>query len=71
MNVDPDISEEIAASIAQRAPLFALQSTVVAHGLPWPGDLDKAIQLCLAIRVIKTPCLRLPSGLPRAFRCAW
>jgi len=45
MNVDPDCSDEVAAAIAQRAPLLALESTIVAHGLPWPDNLDIAREL--------------------------
>lgn len=39
MSVDPSFSEEVAAAIAQRAPLLALESTLIAHGLPWPDNL--------------------------------
>ena len=42
MNVKPDLSEEVAAAIAQGAPVLALESTIVAHAetlLYWKGDL--------------------------------
>jgi pseudouridylate synthase len=40
VNVNPDFSDEVAAAIAQGAPLLALESTIVAHGLPWPANLE-------------------------------
>ena len=50
MNVNPDFSDEVAAAIAQRAPLLALESTIVAHGLPWPDNLDIGRELEAAAR---------------------
>ena len=40
MNVAPEFSEEVADALARRAPLLALESTIVAHGLPWPDNLE-------------------------------
>jgi len=36
------ISEEVAAAIAERRPVVALESTLIAHGLPWPVNLETA-----------------------------
>ena len=33
-------SDDVAGAIARGAPLLALESTIVAHGLPWPDNLD-------------------------------
>jgi len=40
VNVKVEVSEEVAAAIARGAPVLALESTIVAHGLPWPDNLD-------------------------------
>src|SRR4029079_3691907 len=32
-------SDEVADAIASGMPLLALESTIVAHGLPWPDNL--------------------------------
>ena len=40
MTINLDFSEEVADAIAQGAPVLALESTIVAHGLPWPDNLD-------------------------------
>ena len=40
VNVGPEFSEEVAEAVARRAPVLALESTIVAHGLPWPDNLD-------------------------------
>src|ERR1700761_5280200 len=34
------MSEEVRAALAERKPVVALESTIVAHGLPWPENLD-------------------------------
>jgi pseudouridine-5'-phosphate glycosidase len=39
------ISEEIAAALRDGQPVVALESTVIAHGLPWPVNLDMARQM--------------------------
>ncbi len=44
----PDIfklSEEVTAALAEKRPLVALESTVIAHGLPRPQNLETALRL--------------------------
>ena len=36
------VSEEVAAAIAAGRPVVALESTLIAHGLPWPANLETA-----------------------------
>jgi len=43
-------SDEIADAIARGAPLLALESTIVAHGLPWPDNLEIGRELEAAAR---------------------
>jgi pseudouridine-5'-phosphate glycosidase len=50
MNVDPVFSLEVAVAMAQGAPVIALESTIVAHGLPWPDNLDIGRELEAAAR---------------------
>lgn len=40
MTIDLHFSKEVADAMTQRAPVLALESTIVAHGLPWPDNLD-------------------------------
>ena len=35
-------SQEVAAARARAAPLVALESTIITHGMPYPGNLDMA-----------------------------
>jgi pseudouridine-5'-phosphate glycosidase len=35
-----DVADEIRNALAARQPVVALESTIVAHGLPWPENLD-------------------------------
>jgi len=37
-----DMQPEVAAALSARAPVVALESTIVAHGMPWPHNLDTA-----------------------------
>lgn len=37
-----EYSEEVAAAKARGAPLVALESTIITHGMPYPGNLEMA-----------------------------
>ncbi len=43
--MDLDISPDVAAAKASGMPIVALESTIVAHGLPWPDNLTIAREL--------------------------
>jgi pseudouridine-5'-phosphate glycosidase len=45
-----EIAEEVAAALAAGAPVVALESTIVAHGLPFPLNLEVARELELTVR---------------------
>ena len=44
------VSAEVAAAVAERRPLVALESTIIAHGLPRPQNLDVARGVEQAVR---------------------
>lgn len=44
------VDEEVAAALAAGRPVVALESTIVAHGLPWPGNLDTARAIEATVR---------------------
>lgn len=44
------LTPEVADALAQRRPVVALESTVIAHGMPYPGNLDTARSLEALIR---------------------
>jgi pseudouridine-5'-phosphate glycosidase len=46
------ISAEVASAIAEGRPVVALESTIIAHGLPWPRNLDVAIDIEARIRAM-------------------
>ena len=50
--MDPLISvrSDIAAALAGGRPVVALESTVIAHGLPQPDNFDTALQMETAVR---------------------
>ena len=43
-------SDEVSAALRERRPVVALESTLVAHGLPWPRNFDTALAAEAAIR---------------------
>jgi len=47
---DLDIAPEIAQALAQGGPVVALESTIIAHGMPYPGNLVTARALERIIR---------------------
>ena len=44
------IGPEVADALAERRPVVALESTIIAHGLPYPANLDAARALEAAVR---------------------
>ena len=37
------VSAEVAAALAARRPVVALETTIVSHGMPWPQNLETAL----------------------------
>jgi pseudouridine-5'-phosphate glycosidase len=44
------IQDEVREALAEARPVVALESTVIAHGLPWPENLEVARQLETTVR---------------------
>jgi pseudouridine-5'-phosphate glycosidase len=40
-----DISPEVAAALEARRPVVALESTIIAHGMPYPRNVETALKL--------------------------
>ena len=45
-----DISEEIQDSIKEKGPVVALESTIISHGMPFPENLETALEVESIIR---------------------
>jgi pseudouridine-5'-phosphate glycosidase len=71
--VQLDLAPEIAAARAAGQPIVALESTILAHGLPWPDNLAIAHELEATVRaagaipatiavVDGSPCIGLPAA---------
>jgi pseudouridine-5'-phosphate glycosidase len=45
-----NVSQEVARALADGVPVVALESTLVAHGLPWPENLETARQAEAGVR---------------------
>ena len=48
--MDFKFNEEVAAALAAKKPIVALESTVIAHGLPYPQNLETANNLERIVR---------------------
>jgi len=44
------LNDEVAAALHSGAPLVALESTVITHGLPYPENISTALQMEAAVR---------------------
>src|SRR5262249_41347978 len=45
-----DVRPEVAAAVRECRPVVALESTLIAHGLPWPTNLEAARAAEAAVR---------------------
>src|SRR5580700_10606830 len=45
-----DASEETRSALRDGRPVVALESTLIAHGLPWPANLETAREAEAAVR---------------------
>jgi pseudouridine-5'-phosphate glycosidase len=50
MTYELDIHPEVAAALADRRPVVALESTLITHGLPYPANLETAGAMEAAVR---------------------
>ena len=50
MNKYLDIHPEVAAAIAEGKPVVALESTIISHGMPYPQNVETALQVEQIIR---------------------
>ncbi|MCD1619421.1 pseudouridine-5'-phosphate glycosidase [Salipiger manganoxidans] len=46
----PHLSPDVARALKDRAPVVALESTIITHGMPWPQNLEMARSVEAAIR---------------------
>ena len=52
MNLNPylDVAPEVAAAVAAGKPVVALESTIISHGMPYPQNVETALQVESIIR---------------------
>jgi len=44
------VSAEVSAALQRGAPVVALESTIISHGMPYPQNLETALQARRALR---------------------
>ncbi len=44
------LSKEVAQALAENRPVVALESTIITHGMPWPQNLEVALQVEETVR---------------------
>lgn len=45
-----DVSDEVRSALAEAKPIVALESTLIAHGLPWPINVETALKAEQVVR---------------------
>ncbi|OCW58762.1 pseudouridine-5'-phosphate glycosidase [Hoeflea olei] len=45
-----ETTREVAAALEDGRPVVALESTIITHGMPWPGNRDMALEVEATIR---------------------
>lgn len=50
MPINLQVNEEVAQAIAENRPVVALESTIIAHGMPFPQNVDTARRVEATIR---------------------
>ena len=73
MNPLLDLHPDVAAALAAGAPVVALESTIISHGMPWPQNAETALAVEAEVRAhgavpatIAVISGRLKAGLSRA-----
>jgi pseudouridine-5'-phosphate glycosidase len=49
-SIQIETTPEVADALARRRPVVALESTIITHGMPWPGNRDMALEVEAVIR---------------------
>ncbi len=64
----PELSPAVRAALAQGRPVVALESTIISHGLPRPGNLESAreFEALLAQSGVTPATIALIDGVPKA-----
>ena len=52
MNSLLDLSSEVASGLHAGRPIVALESTIIAHGMPWPQNVETALKVEAEIRAL-------------------
>ena len=47
-----DTSDEVAAALRDKRPIVALESTIIAHGMPWPANVETALAIEAEVRTL-------------------
>lgn len=49
-SINIETTKEVADALARGRPVVALESTIITHGMPWPGNRDMALEVEAVIR---------------------
>jgi pseudouridine-5'-phosphate glycosidase len=63
-----DASDEVAAALDARQPIVALESTIIAHGMPWPRNVETALAVEAEVRAHQAvpATIAIVDGRPKA-----
>ena len=61
-----EIHPEVQNALADGKPVVALESTIISHGMPYPQNINTAIEVEILLEAME-PCLqRSPSSMVNA-----
>ena len=63
-----DTSAEVAAALRDKRPVVALESTIIAHGMPWPANVESALAVEAEVRALGAvpATVAVVNGRPKA-----
>ena len=47
-----ETSDEVATALRDQRPIVALESTIIAHGMPWPANVETALAVEAEVRTL-------------------
>ena len=56
MNEFLKVSDEVRTAIQEGKPVVALESTIISHGMPYPKNVETALNVERIVRKKRCPC---------------
>ena len=64
-----EISPEVKAALEEGKPVVALESTIISHGMPYPKNVQTALEVEEVVRQSGAVPATIAAGTNRTFKC--